>query len=357
VPAVSPDGSHLYLANFGSDTISVYAIGGDGALTPQGAPAPTQDGPSQLSFTPDGKYLYAPNFGSGSVSAFAVGADGGLTAVPGSPFPVGGTFPANSEVTPDGKALYVSRRMGNSIAGFAIAPNGALSTLPGSPYASSSPEGMAFTPDGTTMYAASFGINLLSTYSRAANGALTSGPTTPVGVGPTAVETAFGGDVLYVVNASTASVTSFTVGAGGVLAPAGPAVPTGGVAPSGRSVAVVETDDKASLKLKAKKKQKLRGKVKIVAKLSSDESLDVRLTGVAKAKGAKQAKLKPRTLGLIADEPLKVTLKAKRKGAARSLLDALADGAKGKAKLKASATDDLGNKAKAKAKVKLKAKG
>jgi DNA-binding beta-propeller fold protein YncE len=215
---------------------------------------------------------------------------------------------------------------------------------------------MAFTPDGATMYAASFGSNLLQTFSRAANGALVAGATTPVGVGPTALATDFGGSVLYVVNASTASVTSFTVAAGGALTPTGPAVPTGGTSPSGRSIAVVDTDDDATLELKAKAKQKVKSKVVVTVKVSADEPIEAKLTGTLSARGLKKVKLKPRTTDIDPAKATKVKLKPKGKSAGRKLAKRLAKGGKAKAKIKASGTDALGNVAKASAKAKLTAK-
>ena len=49
--------------------------------------------------------VYVPNFGSNDVSAFTVGADGALTPVPGSPFPDAGSSPVSAAVSPDGRNL------------------------------------------------------------------------------------------------------------------------------------------------------------------------------------------------------------------------------------------------------------
>jgi hypothetical protein len=120
---------------------------------------------------------------------------------------------------------------------------------------------------------------------------------------------------------------------------------------------VTDTDDRAVLRLKAKRKQRLKGRrVAVKVQVSSPEALQVKLRGVISGRGLKRVKLKPRTATLVPGSPLVLKLKPSKRRAAKTIARRLASGGKAKAKLKASGRDDLGNVAKASAKVKLKAK-
>lgn len=106
--AISPNGSFLYTANFGSDSISEFSIGSDGSLTPLSASplGETYAGPVDLRLDNSGKYLYVANKTSGNIAGYSVGSDGGLTLLSTSPFvtAAGTSFIASD---PAGKYLVV----------------------------------------------------------------------------------------------------------------------------------------------------------------------------------------------------------------------------------------------------------
>ena len=81
--AVTPDGSFVYTSNAGSSTISGFAIGATGALTPlAGTVVGTNPAGStnlDLAISSDIKFLYTLNSGTGTVSIFAINQDGTLT--------------------------------------------------------------------------------------------------------------------------------------------------------------------------------------------------------------------------------------------------------------------------------------
>ena len=83
--AVDPSGSHLYVTNHGSNSVSVFAIGAGGVLAPVTCdPATickTGTNPDGVAVDPSGSHLYVSNFGSSSVSVFAIGAGGVLAPV------------------------------------------------------------------------------------------------------------------------------------------------------------------------------------------------------------------------------------------------------------------------------------
>jgi len=77
----------LYASNAGSNTLSGYRVGRDGALVPLGTTS-TDAGPVDSVASPDGRYLYVQTGGHGLVDAFRIRPDGHLTpigsvAVPG----------------------------------------------------------------------------------------------------------------------------------------------------------------------------------------------------------------------------------------------------------------------------------
>ena len=82
--AITPDGRFVYTSNAGSASISGFAIGNDGALTPIPGTVvginPAGSSNIDIAASADGKFLYSLNAGSGSVGIFAIQpANGTLT--------------------------------------------------------------------------------------------------------------------------------------------------------------------------------------------------------------------------------------------------------------------------------------
>lgn len=79
---VTPDGSFVYTSNAGSATISGFAIGATGALTPlPGTLVGTNPSGStniDIAMSSDGKFLYTLDSGTGTVSIFGINQDGTL---------------------------------------------------------------------------------------------------------------------------------------------------------------------------------------------------------------------------------------------------------------------------------------
>ena len=100
---IDTTGSYLYTANFGSNTVSVYAIqSGSGSLKEiSGSPYKTGTNPGTVSVDPSGKFLFILNsgidktnyptrIGSNDISVFKIDSEtGALTEVEGSPFAAG----------------------------------------------------------------------------------------------------------------------------------------------------------------------------------------------------------------------------------------------------------------------------
>jgi DNA-binding beta-propeller fold protein YncE len=82
---VTPDGTKVYVSNAGSSTISGFAIGQSGALTPLPGTVvgSNPDGSVNLDIaaSADGKNIYTLNSGSGNIGIFAIEQDGTLTSL------------------------------------------------------------------------------------------------------------------------------------------------------------------------------------------------------------------------------------------------------------------------------------
>jgi 6-phosphogluconolactonase len=214
----TPDRRHLYVSNYGSNTLSVFNIAANtGALTPAGSPVATPQ-PVLSATTPDGRFLYVANDGSpGSVSGFAIdSSSGALSPVPGSPVAATDPGPFGPVVSPDGRYLYVSNT-GNSpaspgsVSAYRIDQDtGALTEIGGSPFTLQiAPGGVAMTPDGERLYVANGESGTISAFTRNADsGALTpiSGSPFPAGNGePTGL--AIGPDGSHIYSANSSMVT------------------------------------------------------------------------------------------------------------------------------------------------------
>src|SRR6266487_3708459 len=89
-------GQYVYVANYGSNDISVYAIDPTtGTLSPHGSPFPAGSNPTSVTSVtvdPTGKFAYAANYYGGGVSGYTIDATScALTAMhaPGPIFSAG----------------------------------------------------------------------------------------------------------------------------------------------------------------------------------------------------------------------------------------------------------------------------
>ncbi|MFF9316979.1 lactonase family protein [Streptomyces sp. NPDC014735] len=94
---VTADGRFAYLANRGRNTLTRYAVEGEGAaLRPLDAVPAGGDFPRQIAFSPDGRLLFAANQRSGTVTVFRVDTRDGALTRSGDAFP----FPSAACVLP-----------------------------------------------------------------------------------------------------------------------------------------------------------------------------------------------------------------------------------------------------------------
>jgi len=237
--ALTPGGTHLYVANRDANTVSAYSVAAGGALTEVAdSPFPTETAPSGVSASPDGRFLFVTNRDSDSVSGFAIASDGSLGALLGSPTTVG-NGPRGVATSPDGRFLYVANSISDDISAFTIAGDGALAEVPVSPFAAGDePYAPAFTPDGRFLYAASASTDEILGYSVAAGGSLTpvAGSPFPTGNLPFGVAVAPSGNGLFAPNRFDDDISAFAVGVTGDLTPSSGSPFAAGIDPTGAAV-------------------------------------------------------------------------------------------------------------------------
>jgi 6-phosphogluconolactonase len=139
--ALAPSKKFLYVANSLSDTISTFAIAGDGTLsllttTPDGS-----NGPNEALIDPSGNYLLVTNNvttsngTTGAVSVLSIdSSSGALTPVAGSPFYCNDSADSIL-IPPTDNFVYVTNPHSGSVSAFTFDPStGAMSQVTGSPY-------------------------------------------------------------------------------------------------------------------------------------------------------------------------------------------------------------------------------
>jgi YVTN family beta-propeller protein len=173
--AVTPDGKHAYVANLSSNNVSVI----DTVANTVVATVPVAVGPIGVAVTPDGKHAYVANEGTGNVSVI----DTATNTVEAATIMVG-TGPYVVAITPDGKYAYVTNNRSNNVSVIDTATNTVL-TGTGFPIpVGSNPIGVAITPDGKHAYVANEGPGNVSVIDTATN---TVVATVPVKIGPIGV--------------------------------------------------------------------------------------------------------------------------------------------------------------------------
>jgi YVTN family beta-propeller protein len=232
--AVSPDRKSIYIANTGSDTVSVVSTHNNTvantitlprgsrpigvAVNPNGRYVYTADGgsnrvsvldtragrivaavrvgsqPLSVAVAPDGKTVYAANSGSGDVSVIEARTDRVVRAIPT------GRFPSSVAVTPDGASLYVT----NELSGVTVvdAGTGRVAARLREP----SPFSVATSPNGDRAYVTALGPGTITAIDTATHRVASTVSVGPYGTDPFTVRATRHG--IYVANqaANTLSV-------------------------------------------------------------------------------------------------------------------------------------------------------
>jgi len=227
--AVTPNRQFLYAANGDSNDVTTFAIASNGALTIVGTRTPLGSTPDGIKISPSGKFLSIALPYSNSIAMFAIDPSGGLTAVPGSPFStVGFGLPSDVEINCSSNLLFSARAADEAVAinVFAIGYNGALSSISGSPFNFPGDDAsvVVLSPDKVHLFVSQYSDSITA-LNVATGGGLTqvSGSPFPNGGGmvPSASGVAINhaGTLVYVANFFSNKVTGFHIDANGGLTP------------------------------------------------------------------------------------------------------------------------------------------
>jgi YVTN family beta-propeller protein len=150
--AVTPDGARVYVANLGSDTVSVM----DTHTNQVVASVPVGHFPADVAASPDGHRAYVTNRGSNSLSVIDTTTNQVIATVPV------GLLPARVAVSPNGHRIYVTASAPDGWGGYATYPvadvidattnqvMGIINVDPWGLYSLSG--GVAISPDGNWIY-------------------------------------------------------------------------------------------------------------------------------------------------------------------------------------------------------------
>jgi 6-phosphogluconolactonase (cycloisomerase 2 family) len=210
--SVAPNHS-AYVTLPASGSVALLHIDGATGAISMGSQTPQVEGnsPRGLALLPSKKFLYAVNSRANTISIFNVGSDGALT-LSGIPVPAG-SGPDNAVIDPSGKYLLVTNNLSNDISVFSIdSTSGALSEVSGSRFpASNDPSEILITPSGKFVYVTNPGIGMVTSFSFS-NGVLALPNTTFSGLGAIGLAVDSGERFLYVANASAPNPLVPTIG-------------------------------------------------------------------------------------------------------------------------------------------------
>ncbi|MFF0160490.1 IPT/TIG domain-containing protein [Streptomyces sp. NPDC005263] len=202
--ALTPDGARAYVADRGSNTVSVIDTATDTVI----ATIPTGAGPTFVATSPDGTRAYVTVNDAGLLSVIdtatnAIVADVALGA--------GATVVA---LTPDGARAYVTVQQSDTVSVVDTATNTVTATIsvPGGPI------GLAITPDGARAYVAGLSTNSVSVIDTATN---TVTATIAVGIVPILLSAAPDGAHVYVTNVGNSTVSVIDTATNTVVATVG----------------------------------------------------------------------------------------------------------------------------------------
>ncbi|PAP80615.1 hypothetical protein B1759_04340 [Rubrivirga sp. SAORIC476] len=220
---LSPDGRFLYAINRGSDDISVFRVTGSGLTLVEVVPS---GGAGPLSLAVSQRLVYVLNTGDGgSIAGFRRLGNGRLSALAGgtAPLPAGIGGPPQIGFSPKARTLVVTDRPSDQIVVYPVRPNGTPGAPVVHPSAGVTPFGFDFdrfgrlfvsdanapagpVADGSTVSAYSLSGTALSVI----DGAV---PTTETAA--CWVRTL--GDLLYVTNTASGTITGFRIQPDGSL--------------------------------------------------------------------------------------------------------------------------------------------
>jgi YVTN family beta-propeller protein len=164
-----------YIPNSGDNTVSVIDLATNNVT----ATVSGLNGPMGVAVNPEGTKVYVTNFGNGGVSNNTVSVIDTETNNVTATVPVG-NYPCGVAITPDGTKVYVANEQDGTVSVINTATGTVTSTVP----VGFIPKGVAVTPDGTKVYVTNWNdgtVSVISTTNNTAYASVTVG-SEPIGV-------------------------------------------------------------------------------------------------------------------------------------------------------------------------------
>ena len=216
VATVSPDHNFLFVANAGSNDVSVFRIQKDGLKL---VDRESSAGTFPVSVAVTGDALYVLNAGSNGVGIFSYNASGNLTSRGTATLSASAHGGTELSVSPNGRWLDVTERLSNTIDAFRIGDDGSLSAPVQSASAGTTPFGFEFTPKGLVVISEA-GSASASSYGQGRDGILTpvsSAVSNGGQAAPCWLIVDSRGRFAYTANAGGSSISGFAISEDGEL--------------------------------------------------------------------------------------------------------------------------------------------
>jgi YVTN family beta-propeller protein len=151
--AVSGDRKFIYIANTGSNTVSVLATDDD--TIARTIALPPRSRPLDVAVNPSGRYLYIADGGSNRVSVLDTLANRVVASVRV------GTQPLSVAVAPDGRTIYAADSASGDVSVIDARTNRVVRAIPTGRF----PSGVAVTPNGASLYVTNelSGVTIINT--------------------------------------------------------------------------------------------------------------------------------------------------------------------------------------------------
>ena len=216
---IHPSKKFLYTANTGENTVSLFNIAANGALTEVTPRTVTGASPNLMLMDSTGGFLYLSNSVSNNISVFSITAsNGALTAVTGSPFQVGAT-PLAMALSPSGNFLFVTSGVSQGLVSVFSVTAGVLGQV-GSPVPTGgrAPYAVAMDKTGGFLYAANFLDKSLTVFTVSSSGGLTQQAGSPIALAytaPIALLVDPSGKYLYIANQGSGNLAGYSIPSSG----------------------------------------------------------------------------------------------------------------------------------------------
>jgi len=234
--AIDSTGTFVFVANQGSNSISVFLIDSVGGTLSEvkqvqppctanqqpACPLPAPGSPSALAITGKTLFVAMTSAGAGSLATYTFDSTGTLKTPAAFTTPPGGNLvnPAAMVLDPSGKFLLVADSVANTVAAFSVAGSGQLTPVGAPVNTGTTPVSLHVAPSGKFLFTANLGSNDVSAFSLdSSTGALMPLSDTPVtpGASPSYVTTDASGSFLFVANRDSGNISAFTIDSSGAL--------------------------------------------------------------------------------------------------------------------------------------------